>query len=195
MALPTRRWMFTASALALTPTSCAAAFPTGHQVPAHFREYEATELTDGMTCIAGASADEDATNQRPTVILRNKDGKVMWEKQFDIPARFYQGRATRCMGRESELYVLLQDETHSQQTLTQTTLRLIRLDKDGRVMNEVDVPVEGNGSRYTMRLKVVEVIDDAVVVSGMLMAKDADVDLSFSTTTYLKSLSASVHAE
>ncbi len=83
-------------------------------------------------------------NQRPAVYATNAPGKrVLWIAQLDLPADMYQSRATHCAGRGDALYVLLQSDTQASQSLSQTRLRVVKLNAfTGAVqlLQDVEIP-------------------------------------------------------
>lgn len=114
-------------------------------VPANFSEYATAAAGDNRRCVVGASVDDDGLNQRP-VLLLSEQGKerVLWSETLPLPPDTYQGRATHCFGAGGSLYVLIQSDTQSEQTLSQTLLRVINVDPgNGTVIASMGIEPAG----------------------------------------------------
>ncbi|MGJ3703778.1 hypothetical protein [Variovorax sp. AFSI2.2] len=114
------------------------------KLPDHFTAYASASIGHSRRCVSGMSADEDGMNQRPEVYATNASGKrVLWIARLDLPADMYQSRATHCAGRGDALYVLLQSDTQASQSLSQTRLRVVKLNAfTGAVqlLQDVEIP-------------------------------------------------------
>ncbi len=118
--------------------------------PEHFRAYASTPIGHGQRCISGIDTDADGMNQRPVVYAATASSKrVLWIAQLDLPADMYQSRATHCTGRGDALYVLLQSDTQASQSLSQTLLRVVKLNAStGAVQSQQDVEVPATYSAW-----------------------------------------------
>jgi len=120
------------------------------KLPDHFTAYASASIGHGRRCVSGMSADEDGMNQRPAVYATNASGKrVLWIARLDLPADMYQSRATHCAGRGDALYVLLQSDTQASQSLSQTILRVVKLNAfTGAVQLQQDIEVPATYSAW-----------------------------------------------
>jgi hypothetical protein len=114
-------------------------------VPVNFSEYAAASAGDDKRCVAGASVDDDGLNQKPVLYVSGRDQKdVLWSKTLPLPPDTYQSRATHCFGTDGSLYVLIQSDTQPEQTLSQTLLRVLKVDpNNGAVLASADVEPAG----------------------------------------------------
>lgn len=124
-------------------------FSVALKLPDHFTAY-ASESVGHRRCVSGTSTDGDGMNQRPAVYATNASGKrVLWVARLDLPANMYQSRATHCTGRGDALFVLLQSDTQASQSLSQTLLRVVKLDAiTGAVQLQQDVEVPATHSAW-----------------------------------------------
>jgi hypothetical protein len=120
-------------------------------VPQGFSSYATEPLGDGRHCVVGAVADEDGMNQKPFVYLEDTNAnRVLWTRPLDLPANTYQGRATHCLRKGANVYVLLQVDTQPAQMLSQTLLRVVELDlAKGSINGSHDVAVSGVTDAYS----------------------------------------------
>ena len=96
-----------------------------------FNSYATEDVGNEQLCVAGTLTDADGMNQEAYLyLLKKRDRSVVWGKPLGRPADTFQSRATHCTGSEDSLYVLLQADTQSQQELSQTLLRVIKLNRD-----------------------------------------------------------------
>lgn len=114
-------------------------------VPANFSEYGTAQAGNGKRCVAGASVDDDGLNQKPVLYVSGKDQEdVRWSQTLPLPPDTYQSRATHCLGTNDSLYVLLQSDTRPEQTLSQTLLRVLKVDPgNGAVLASADAEPAG----------------------------------------------------
>lgn len=119
-------------------------------LPEHFKAYASASIGHGRRCLAGVNTDADGMNQRPVVYATKADGKrVLWIAQLDLPTDMHQSRATHCAGRGDALYVLLQSDTQASQSLSQTLLRVVKLNAStGAVRSQRDVEVPSTYSAW-----------------------------------------------
>ena len=100
-------------------------------VPEDFNSYATEDAGNEQLCVAGTMTDADGMNQEAYLYLLDKhDRSVFWGKALGLPADTFQSRATHCTASEDSLYVLLQADTQSQHELSQTLLRVIKLNRD-----------------------------------------------------------------
>lgn len=154
------------------------ATPMSTQIPQGFSSYASESIGDNRRCVAGAATDEDGMNQRPVVYLAQASGKPIWVHALALPADTYQSRATHCLRQGDALYVLLQSDTQPAQTLSQTLLRVVKLDlADGAMQAGGDVAVAGAQGAYSAQVDEgadrLRWENGGVVVSGQYFALDA----------------------
>jgi hypothetical protein len=153
-------------------SACADASSTGTvKLPAHVRAYATTDIGHGQQCVAGIRADEDGLNQKPVVYLTKPGGGFAWHVQLPIPKDLYQGRATHCVASAHALYVLVQIDTYSQQSLNQTLLKVVQLNpQNGAVVAAKNVDVPNASDTYTAWVgkgdEHFRLADDKLVITG-----------------------------
>lgn len=130
---------------AASPENNAAPLDAGaaQGLPAGFTEYASTAFGDGRLCVVGASSSDSDPAQIPYVAVKQAgDGRVLWSRALSGIEGMYQTRATHCVDAGGSLQVLLQSDTHSQQSLSQTQLSVARVAVDGSqaVSRYVEVP-------------------------------------------------------
>ena len=133
-----------------TGTGAAEAAATSAKLPAGVNIYASETIDNGQKCLVGAKSDKDGLNDRPIVYLADTKGAFAWHMPLKIPADTYQGRATHCVASPAALFVLVQIDTQSEQTLSQTLLEVVELDrKTGAVVAAKDVAVPGVSAAYS----------------------------------------------
>ena len=99
------------------------------KLPDHFTPYASESIGDGKRCIVGVTTDDDGLNQRPVAYVAGSEIKrAIWIAPLDPPPNTFQSRATHCNHHGAALFVLLQSDTQPEQTLSQTLLRVVKLD-------------------------------------------------------------------
>lgn len=147
VAMPGRAAASAAAASVAPPTRAPA---TTARPPANVDVYATAAAGEGQQCLAGAAADRDGMHERPVVYLAKAGGGFLWHAQLPIPHDYYQGRATHCAVRGNAVYVLVQMDTDSQQSTSQTLLRVVELDrKRGAILASRDLAVPGVSSAYS----------------------------------------------
>ncbi len=137
-------------AAAMPGRAAASAAAASARPPANVDVYARADIGGGQQCLAGAAADRDGMHERPVVYLAEAGGGFLWHAQLPIPHDYYQGRATHCAVRGSAVYVLVQMDTESQQSTSQTLLRVVDLDrKCGTILASRDLAVPGVSSAYS----------------------------------------------
>ena len=116
----------------------------------HFTAYASASIGHGRRCVIGISTDEDGMKQTPVVYATSTAGKrLLWIARPELPADVYQSRATHCTVNGDALYVLLQSDTQASQSLSQTLLRVVKLNASlGTVQLQKDVEVPGSYSAW-----------------------------------------------
>jgi hypothetical protein len=114
------------------------------KLPAHFTAYASQPIGSDRVCIAGRTTNADGIGQKPVVYVAEQASKhVLWIARLDVPADTYQSRATHCTRHGDSLYILLQSDTQSEQTLSQTLLHVVKLTAASgavQLQQNVDVP-------------------------------------------------------
>lgn len=132
------------------PKMPAAAPAAAAKLPGNLEIYATTTIGGGWRCEVGAKLAGDLLQEQPVVYLAKPVGKIAWHKSLGVPEHFYQGRATHCVASGDQVYVLVQLDTDSRQSLNQTVLRVVALDrKTGAWIAGRDVDVPGTASAYT----------------------------------------------
>lgn len=106
-----------------------AATNTNDDLPSSVTLYAKPSVYTGQKCLAGAQTDDDGMNEKPVVYLENSPKTVVWHVTLPLPVNTYQARATHCVGTSSTLYVLVQGDTQPEQTLSQTLLEIVALNR------------------------------------------------------------------
>lgn len=127
--------------------------PASHahaRVPASFSEYASAPMSNGGRCVVGATTDDDGMNERPIAYATPANGKQpSWVDEFSLPSHVFQSRATHCASSDRALFVLLQSDTQSEQSLSQTLLRVVRIDPaTGKVQAKRDIQIPGTYSTW-----------------------------------------------
>ncbi|MFK2875321.1 hypothetical protein [Dyella lipolytica] len=129
------------------PAKSAAASP---EIPREVEIYATRDVGAGQRCIVGARTDEDGMNEKPVAYLSNAKGGFSWEVSLSIPTDTYQGRATHCVASARTLFVLVQSDTQPQQSLSQTLLQVVELDrKSGAVLGSKSIDVPNISAAHT----------------------------------------------
>ncbi|WP_404612584.1 hypothetical protein [Rhodanobacter hydrolyticus] len=163
---------------------CAAG--TNVALPANVSLYAKPSIGAGQNCLAGAQTDDDGMNEKPVVYLENSSGTATWHVTLPLPTHTYQARATHCVGTPSTLYVLVQGDTQPEQTMSQTLLEIVALNRStGAVVTSIpiDAPnvsaahttwVDGGDQHFVLQ-------DNRLIVTGkyaLLSDRDSSVDFS-----------------
>ena len=132
-ALTRNPYSHAASAHAMRPT-----------LPDRFTAYASESIGNNQICVAGRTTDVDGINQKPVVYVAEQASKrLLWITSLDVPPEMYQSRATHCTRRGESVYVLLQSDTQSEQSLSQTLLRVVKLGATNgtvQIQQDIDVP-------------------------------------------------------
>jgi hypothetical protein len=120
-------------------------------VPQGFSSYAVETISNNNQCVVGAVVDDDGTNQKPFVyVVDPRTKQVAWSEELDLPANTYQSRATHCLESDGSLFVLLQSDTQSEQTLSQTLLRVEKLNvNDGSLKGSEDISLPSVNGAYS----------------------------------------------
>lgn len=118
-------------------------------LPADFREYGATAFDEDKLCVVGAASNSDELAQRPYLVVKRADSgqAALWVQALSGIEGMYQTRATHCVHDGGTLYVLMQSDTHSQQTLSQTQLSVATIASEGGEASSEYVAVPGTQNR------------------------------------------------
>ncbi|WP_157476814.1 hypothetical protein [Lysobacter sp. Root690] len=162
---------------AAAPTASASGAATETVIPAGFSSYASESIGDGRQCVVGAAVDQDGMNQKPVVYIEQTSGKPVWTRTLELPKDTYQSRATHCLHLDDALYVLLQSDTQPQQSLSQTLLRVVKLDAgNGAVRGGGDVEVPGAQDAYSAVVaegaQHLRWSDDQLIVAGQYFLLD-----------------------
>lgn len=123
---------------------------TGLAAWASYVSYTSTALADGRRCNVENLADEDGMQQRPAVEIFDRNGAMLWHGAIALPVDTYQARATHCLASGSDLFVLVQADTQSVQSLSQTVLEVVRLNSvSGKIVSIQSVAVPDVQDAYS----------------------------------------------
>lgn len=148
------------------PASRASSGANDLKMPANFSAYASEPIGNGEFCVVGASTDDDGMNQKPIAYVTGTDEHPIWVTQLDLPAYTYQGRATHCSRSDGALLVLAQFDTQAAQTMSQTILRVVKLDATTGIVrkkHDLDMPgayttwVNGGSSHFEWNAHVLTV--------------------------------------
>lgn len=133
------------AAAATRPTVRTDASRAAASIPAYFSEYASEPFSTGQRCVVGATTDNDGMNQRPVAYVVGAKGKqLVWVDKLMLPPNTFQSRATHCTSSDHSLFVLLQSDTQSEQTLSQTLLRVVKIDPaTGSVQMQQNIELHG----------------------------------------------------
>lgn len=147
-----RAWVFLAGLSFCGWASSAPAAPSAARfgrLPAHVEVYAASGVGDAQTCVVGAATDADGMHERPVAYLF-AGRRVAWHRRLAIPADDYQGRATHCTASPATVYVLVQVDTEAAQSISQTLLQVVAIDRrSGVVRTARSAEVPGVAAAYT----------------------------------------------
>jgi hypothetical protein len=128
------------------------AWTTRHaaHIPKNFSEYGAHSMDNGEHCVVGDTTDDDGMNAHAVAYVIDATAtQPTWVDTLNLPPDTYQSRATHCTSSGRALFVLLQSDTRPEQTLSQTLLRVVRLDPaTGAVQVQRDIQVPGAFSAW-----------------------------------------------
>jgi len=155
------------------------------RVPKGFHSYLSTPVGENTRCVAGKVADQDGMHARPYVYLSTSpSGSVQWARFLDMPKDYYEGRATHCLSRGDDLYVLLQLDTQAPRSLSQTLLSIVKVRmSDGAIEGHADVPVPEARAAYTSWVwddDGFKRVGEEFEIKGQYRYMDAEDDLPFS---------------
>jgi hypothetical protein len=97
--------------------------------PSSVSLYAELGIGDEQHCLVGAQTDDDGMNEKPVAYLEKSPATVMWHASLPLPPHTYQARATHCVGTPTTLYVLVQGDTQPEQSLSQTLLEVVALNR------------------------------------------------------------------
>lgn len=98
-------------------------------LPSNVSLYAKPGIGDGQQCRVGARTDDDGMNEKPVAYLEKSSNIVIWHASLPLPPHTYQARATHCIGTPTTLYVLVQGDTQPEQSLSQTLLEVVALNR------------------------------------------------------------------
>lgn len=96
-------------------------------LPAHHRDYATAPIDGGHQCKVGITTDADGMHAKGLVYVT--DGKTTtWSTTLKLPEFTEQARATHCVQSGKSLYVLVQGDTNTAPSLSQTLMNVAQLD-------------------------------------------------------------------
>lgn len=98
-------------------------------LPSNISLYAKPGIGEGQQCLVGVQTDDDGMNEKPVIYLQKSSTTVIWHASLPLPPHTYQARATHCVGTPTTLYVLVQGDTQPEQSLSQTLLEVVALNR------------------------------------------------------------------
>lgn len=98
-------------------------------MPSSVNFYAKSSIGEGQQCLVGVQTDDDGMNEKPVAHLQKSSTTVIWHASLPLPPHTYQARATHCVGTPTTLYVLVQGDTQPEQSLSQTLLEVVALNR------------------------------------------------------------------
>lgn len=98
-------------------------------MPSSVNFYAKSSIGEGQQCLVGVQTDDDGMNEKPVAYLQKSSTTVIWHASLPLPPHTYQARATHCVGTPTTLYVLVQGDTQPEQSLSQTLLEVVALNR------------------------------------------------------------------
>ncbi|QDE38917.1 hypothetical protein FIV34_06735 [Luteibacter pinisoli] len=96
-------------------------------LPVHHRDYATAPIDGGHQCKVGIATDADGMHAKGLVYVT--DGKsITWSTTLKLPEFTEQARATHCVQSGKSLYVLVQGDTNTSPSLSQTLMNVAQLD-------------------------------------------------------------------
>ena len=123
--------IFFAPALAIsilcTTSAWAQSFNT--PLPSNVSLYAKPGIGDGQQCLVGVQTDDDGMNEKPVAYLQKSSTNAIWHASLPLPPHTYRARATHCAATPTTIYVLVQGDTQPEQSLSQTLLEVVALNR------------------------------------------------------------------
>lgn len=141
-------------------------------LPKHFHKNASKDLGSGLQCVVGTATDEDGMNGRAYVYIEDtRTHTIRWTVPIPLRKDWYQNQATHCLGEDQKVYALVQSDTMSQASLSQTFISVVTLNRtSGHIdsVSPVKVPnVHGAISAWVDQDSGhFEQVDGKIVVSG-----------------------------
>lgn len=112
-------------------------------LPSNVSLYAKPGIGEEQQCLVGAKTDNDGMNEKPVIYLEKSSNTAIWHTSLPLPPHTYQARATHCVGTPTALYVLVQGDTQPEQSLSQTLLEVVALNRATGVVTAtkaIDLP-------------------------------------------------------
>lgn len=146
-------------------------------MPAHFKSYAMTDIGNGLRCIVGDTTDEGLNGKAYVYVVDLTTHKIRWVTRIPLTPRWYQNRATHCLADDTKVYALDQSDTSSFQTLSQTFVDVVTLDRaTGRIESTDSVIAKDAGDRASTWVEKgaenFRFEDGKIIVSGQFFNLD-----------------------
>lgn len=107
--------------------------------------------THSFECTAGSQyRDVDGLPVSQSFAQLKNNGKIVFKTTIPLPDEdFYQNRASHCLIKDSFVYILDQVDTKSQQLSNQTLLYVIKLSKNGKILNREFINPQPKSNKRT----------------------------------------------
>jgi hypothetical protein len=128
---------------AFISTASALAHDSIPNLPSNISIYAKYDVGRGQQCLVGTQTDDDGMNEKPVVYLEKSPRTIAWHFTLPLPPHTYQARATHCTDTSSTLYVLVQGDTQPEQSLSQTLLEIVALNRSTGIViasRAIDAP-------------------------------------------------------
>jgi hypothetical protein len=113
-------------------------------------------------CVSGRVLDDTASTQTALVMLVDIGlQRVMWKTTLSPQSPNVGNYALRCAGGEDAYYVLTQEQTHTEESLNQTSVVLNKLGPDGKLLQRQ--PIDAGFDEWSYLL---DVEGDRIAVAG-----------------------------
>lgn len=119
--------------------------PLAAGLPKHFHKNASRDIGSGLQCVAGTATDDDGMNGRAHVYVEDtRTHAIQWAASIPLRKGWYQNQATHCLGDGQKVYALVQSETTSQASLSQTFISVVTMNRmDGHIDSVSPVRVPG----------------------------------------------------
>jgi hypothetical protein len=124
--------------VAVTSFGCAPVSQAA-SLPPHFQSNAKADVGPGLRCVVGNATDADGLNARAYVAVEDtKTHKVRWATAVPLDKNWYQNQATHCLGDGNRVLAVVQSDTTSEASLSQTFVDVVTLDAGTGRLESVD---------------------------------------------------------
>lgn len=167
-----RRSLLTATAFVAVASFGLAQVSHAASLPPHFQANAKADIGPTLRCVVGNATDADGLNARAWVSIEDtKAHKVRWATPVPLDKNWYQNQATHCLGDGNRVQAVIQSDTASETSLSQTFVDVATFDVATGRLQSVD-PVKAPGAHGATSTFVDEgdanfqLVDGKPVVTG-----------------------------